>query len=77
MTATEKTSMPRRPSAAVFPGPRPAVRARVEAVTQKTMEAVADTVAADTGLDRAAAELLSTALTGRRPGPRRPPTRRS
>jgi AcrR family transcriptional regulator len=45
-------------------GNEPAVRERVEAVAQKTMEAVADTVAADTGLDRARAELLSTALTG-------------
>jgi AcrR family transcriptional regulator len=42
----------------------PAVRARVEAVTEKTMKAVADTVAGDTGLDRARAELLATALTG-------------
>ena len=42
----------------------PAVRDRVEAVAQKTMQAVADTVAGDTGLDRASAELLSTALTG-------------
>ena len=42
----------------------PAVRDRVEAVAAKTMEAVADTVASDTGLDRASAELLSTALTG-------------
>ncbi|MEO6887312.1 MAG: TetR/AcrR family transcriptional regulator [Jatrophihabitantaceae bacterium] len=45
-------------------GNEPAVRNRVEAVTQKTMQAVADTVAGDTGLDRASAELLSTALTG-------------
>jgi len=42
----------------------PAVRDRVEAVAAKTMQAVADTVAGDTGLDRARAELLSTALTG-------------
>ena len=42
----------------------PAVRARVERVTQQTMEAVADVVAADTGLDRAQAELLATGLTG-------------
>ena len=42
----------------------PAVRDRVDAVAQKTMQAVADTVAGDTGLDRARAELLSTALTG-------------
>ena len=40
------------------------MRERVEAVAEKTMQAVADTVAGDTGLDRAAAELLSTALTG-------------
>jgi AcrR family transcriptional regulator len=45
-------------------GNEPAVRDRVEAVAQKTMQAVADTVASDTGLDRARAELLSTALTG-------------
>jgi AcrR family transcriptional regulator len=45
-------------------GNEPAVRERVEAVSQQTMQAVADTVAADTGLDRAQAELLSTALTG-------------
>jgi AcrR family transcriptional regulator len=42
----------------------PAVRERVEAVSRKTMKAVADTVAGDTGLDRASAELLATALTG-------------
>lgn len=42
----------------------PAVRQRVESVTQKTMEAVADTVASDTGLARPEAELLATALTG-------------
>ncbi len=45
-------------------GNEPSVRTRVEAVTQKTMQAVADTVAEDTGLDRASAELLATALTG-------------
>ena len=45
-------------------GNEPAVRSRVEGVTQKTMQAVADVVAIDTGLDRAAAELLATALTG-------------
>jgi AcrR family transcriptional regulator len=45
-------------------GNEPAVRARVEAVMEKTMRAVADTVAGDTGLDRARAELLATALTG-------------
>ncbi len=42
----------------------PEVRTRVDSVTQKTMTAVADTVAADTGLARAEAELLATALTG-------------
>jgi AcrR family transcriptional regulator len=42
----------------------PEVRKRVESVTQRTMAAVADTVAADTGLGRPAAELLATALTG-------------
>ena len=42
----------------------PAVRRRVEAVTEQTMHAVASTVAGDTGLDRARAELLATALTG-------------
>jgi hypothetical protein len=45
-------------------GNEPAVRDRVEAVAHKTMKAVADTVAGDTGLGRAEAELLSTALTG-------------
>jgi len=45
-------------------GNEPSVRSRVEGVTQKTMQAVADTVAGDTGLDRASAELLATALTG-------------
>jgi AcrR family transcriptional regulator len=42
----------------------PDVRSRVELVTRKTMIAVADTVAADTGLERPEAELLATALTG-------------
>jgi AcrR family transcriptional regulator len=42
----------------------PEVRKRVESVTARTMEAVADTVAIDTGLSRAEAELLATALTG-------------
>jgi AcrR family transcriptional regulator len=42
----------------------PAVRERVEGVTATTMAAVADVVAADTGLDRAQAELLATGLTG-------------
>jgi AcrR family transcriptional regulator len=45
-------------------GNEPAVRDRVEAVTLRTMQAVADTVAGDTGLARPEAELLSTALTG-------------
>jgi AcrR family transcriptional regulator len=45
-------------------GNEPSVRTRVEGVTQKTMQAVADTVAEDTGLDRASSELLATALTG-------------
>ena len=42
----------------------PEVRRRVESVTERTMTAVADTVAADTGLSRPEAELLATALTG-------------
>ena len=42
----------------------PAVRHRVESVTEKTMLAVADVVAADTGLNRDEAQLLATALTG-------------
>ena len=42
----------------------PAVRRRVEAVTQKTMLAVAGAVAEDTGLSDAEAQLLGTALTG-------------
>jgi AcrR family transcriptional regulator len=42
----------------------PAVRVRVDAVAEQTMRAVADTVAADTGLDQARAQLLATALTG-------------
>lgn len=42
----------------------PEVRRRVESVTARTMEAVADTVASDTGLRRPEAELLATALTG-------------
>jgi AcrR family transcriptional regulator len=42
----------------------PEVRRRVESVTEKTMTAVADAVASDTGLGRAEAELLATALTG-------------
>jgi AcrR family transcriptional regulator len=42
----------------------PAVRERVDTVTEKTMRAVADVVAADTGLGAAEAQLLATALTG-------------
>jgi AcrR family transcriptional regulator len=42
----------------------PAVRDRVENVTRRTMLAVADTVAADTGLSQDEAQLLATALTG-------------
>jgi AcrR family transcriptional regulator len=42
----------------------PGVRERVERVTQQTMAAVAETVAADTGLGHDEAELLGTALTG-------------
>jgi AcrR family transcriptional regulator len=45
-------------------GNDPEVRARVEGVTEKTMQAVASTVAADTGLTVAQAQLLATALTG-------------
>src|SRR3954449_9144954 len=42
----------------------PAVRDRVENVTRRTMLAVADTAASDTGLSQAEAQLLATALTG-------------
>ncbi|MCW2538850.1 MAG: TetR/AcrR family transcriptional regulator [Frankiales bacterium] len=45
-------------------GNEPAVRERVASVTRSTMQAVADTVAADTGLSRPQAELLGVALTG-------------
>jgi AcrR family transcriptional regulator len=45
-------------------GNEPAVRQRVLRVVNSTMLAIADTVAADTGLDRASAELLSVALSG-------------
>jgi AcrR family transcriptional regulator len=45
-------------------GNEPAVRDRVNRVGNATMLAIADTVAADTGLDRARAELLSVALSG-------------
>jgi AcrR family transcriptional regulator len=42
----------------------PAVRERVDRISQAASEAVADTVAADTGLPRAQAQLLAGALTG-------------
>jgi AcrR family transcriptional regulator len=42
----------------------PAVRERIDRVGRLTMLAVADTVATDTGLNRAEAELLASALTG-------------
>jgi AcrR family transcriptional regulator len=42
----------------------PAVRERVERTSRLCMEAVADTIAADTGLARPQAELLSMSLTG-------------
>jgi AcrR family transcriptional regulator len=42
----------------------PAVRERVERTSRLCMEAMADTIAADTGLLRPQAELLSVALTG-------------
>ena len=45
-------------------GNEPAVRDRVDRVGRLILQAVADTVAADTGLGRAQAELLSVALTG-------------
>ncbi|HSY16642.1 MAG TPA: hypothetical protein VK816_11695, partial [Jatrophihabitantaceae bacterium] len=45
-------------------GNEPAVRDRVAGVANSTMLAIADTVAGDTGLDRARAELLSVALSG-------------
>ncbi|HEY3715758.1 MAG TPA: TetR/AcrR family transcriptional regulator [Jatrophihabitantaceae bacterium] len=45
-------------------GKEPAVRDRVERSTREIMHAVADTVAGDTGLDRARAELLAMTLTG-------------
>jgi AcrR family transcriptional regulator len=45
-------------------GNEPSVRERVERVTRLTMRAVADTVAADTGLSPPQAELLGVALTG-------------
>ncbi len=45
-------------------GNDPAVRERVERFNQAIMHAVADTVAADTGLDRPRAELLAVALSG-------------
>jgi AcrR family transcriptional regulator len=42
----------------------PEVRHKVESVTRNTMAAVAQAVSGDTGLGRAEAELLATALTG-------------
>jgi AcrR family transcriptional regulator len=45
-------------------GNEPAVREKVARVVNSTMMAIADTVASDTGLDRASAELLSVALSG-------------
>jgi AcrR family transcriptional regulator len=45
-------------------GNDPAVRERVDAMTSRTMQAVAEVVAADTGLDGDSAQLLSVALTG-------------
>ena len=45
-------------------GNEPAVKARVDGVLSATAQAVARTVAADTGLDAMRAELLGTALTG-------------
>ena len=45
-------------------GKDPAVRDRVERTTAEITRAVAETVAGDTGLDRARAELLAIALTG-------------
>ena len=42
----------------------PAVRERIAQVSRLCVQAVADTIAADTGLPRAAAELLSVAVTG-------------
>jgi AcrR family transcriptional regulator len=42
----------------------PAVRDRVDLVSRLCMEAIADTIAADTGLPRPQAELLSVAVTG-------------
>ncbi len=45
-------------------GNDPAVRDRVERSTNEIMHAVADTVAGDTGLDPARAELLAMTLTG-------------
>ena len=42
----------------------PAVRERVERSLQRSVEAIADTIARDTGLQRSDAELLSCGLTG-------------
>ena len=48
----------------------PAVRERVERSLQLSVEAIADTIARDTGLQRDDAELLSCGLAGRRRGQR-------
>jgi AcrR family transcriptional regulator len=45
-------------------GNDPAVRERVDRVSTAVMQAVADTVSSDTGLDRPRAELLAMVLTG-------------
>ncbi|MBV9593296.1 MAG: TetR/AcrR family transcriptional regulator [Actinobacteria bacterium] len=45
-------------------GNEPAVRERLARVAETTVQAVAETIAADTGLDQARAELLSVALSG-------------
>jgi AcrR family transcriptional regulator len=45
-------------------GNDPAVRRRLEGMTRKVMENVAETVASDTGLSRDEAQLLAMALTG-------------
>jgi AcrR family transcriptional regulator len=42
----------------------PMVRERVDRALQRSVEAIADTIARDTGLDRALAELLSCGLAG-------------
>jgi AcrR family transcriptional regulator len=42
----------------------PAVRERVERASRESIEAIADTIMADTGVDRAPAELLAAGLVG-------------